>query len=683
MKKRKTTKGTDTRVESWPRLCAGAEPPTLVKLRESTFRKLWDQHEQSAQEIANHVDGRLLIDVLKYVNANEAPAGRLRIALVVSGPNHNGQKHLLGQLQANTEYSNNITIQLQARQSPNLQSALRHVIRDAIEQHSGQEGYASFLASQKRLIPMNFDLELLEKYVREKDLGKIIICFQDVETFDAGVLSEVLSTLTSWTDRISFVALLVVATTIELFESRLSKSVIRLLDTTAFDFSPKGDPLYEAFCSVQCNPGTKLYLGDLPVKYLFDLTQYQIASTSSFVHALKYIHMTHFFANPLSALLDRPLSADIVSLCESIRNTPSFQTHCEALLSQRKSPTETVRQLLTDDDFLLTQAQSAVLTGIDTLRHINERVQHLVTLYQYLHPKDVSALQLHAQLLNSLPSINESPAYETLIERLKLIKSDDLITLMFAHQSILPNIAGQSLSQLTTAVSKLHTKHSVSAISSVYSSQTLSATTKVSNHSSADREYTKILDDLLGKLATYFSPPPSPSSASIFVDPSTLFMNEAFLFTTRSPLSSTFVPRPRFAIERALSRPSDYLGCECCNDPTSLHYNSAKGNNEREATSVLYNLVNEAGREINVRDLWDTFRQVLSPTEQDVDVDVDSEEEDDRANGEEEEKHLLALFYQALANVKMLGLIKSSSASGTGANKKAVDVISRTTWKEL
>lgn len=675
-KQRKTTKGTTTPVESWPRLCAGAEPPALVKLRESTFRTLWDQHEQRAQEIANYVDGKVLIDVHNYVNATEAPAGRLRTALVVSGPNHNGQRHLLEQLREDTEHSNNINIQLQAGQSPNLQSALKHVIRDVIEQQSGQEGYASFLASKKRLIPMNFDLELLEKYVKEKGLGKIIICFQDVETFDTGVLSEVLSTLASWTDRLSFVALLGVATTIELFESRLSKSVVRLLDTTAFDFSSMRDPLYEIFCSVQCNPQTKLYLGGMTVNSLYDLTQDQVALTSSSVHALKYIYMTHFFANPLSALLERrlPEKEDIAPLCESIRNTPSFQTHCEALLSQSKSPTKTVRQLLSNDDFLLGQAQSAVLTGIDTLRRINERVQHLVTLHQYLHPKEGSSLQLHAQLLNSLPSINESPAYETLIERFKLIKSDDLITLVFAHPSILPKLAGQSLSQLTTAISKLHTKHSISAISSVYSSQTLSATTKVSSDSSAEKEYTKILNDLLGKLATYFSP--TSSSISIFVDPSTLFMNEAFLFNTRSPLLPTFVPRPRFAIERALSRPSDYLGCECCNDPTSLH-DEVENGNAREATSVLYNLVNEAGREINVRDLWDTFRQVLSPPE-----DVDSGDEDGTAD-EEQENHLLGLFYQALANVKMLGLIKSSSATGTGANKKAVDVISRTTWKGL
>ena len=105
-------------------------------------------------------------------------------------------------------------------------------------------------------------------------------------------------------------------------------------------------------------------------------------------------------------------------------------------------------------------------------------------------------------------------------------------------------------------------------------------------------------------------------------------------------------------------------------------HEEGKGN-ERNATSVLYNLINEAGREINVRDLWDTFRQVLSPSK-----DADSDEEDNAVD-EEQEKHLLALFYQALANVKMFGLIKSSSASGVGVNKKAVDVISRTTWKGL
>ena len=375
---------------------------------------------------------------------------------------------------------------------------------------------------------MTFDLELLEKYIQQKGLGKIIICFQDVETFDTGTLSDVLSTLASWTDRISFVALVGVATTIELFESRLSKSVIRLLNSTAFNFGSRRDVLYEIFCSVQCDSKTKLHLGGTTVNSLIDLTQDQVASTSSFTHALKYTYMTHFFANPLSVLLESSLSEkeDLVPLCESIRNTTSFQNHCAALLSQGKSRTETVRQLLSNDDFLLSQAQSAVLTGIDTLRRTNERVQHLVILHQYLRLNPGSSFQLHAHLVNALPNIYETSAYETVIERLRLIKSDDLITLIFAHPRIISNVAGESLSQLTTVISKLHAKHSISTICSVYSSHASSTA------SPAPREYTKILDALLEKFAVYFSP--TSSSASILTDPSTLFMNEAFLFDSRS-----------------------------------------------------------------------------------------------------------------------------------------------------
>ncbi len=696
---------------------AGTEPPELAASRESSFQTIWQQQEDGFQEIVQRVDDKVLNDMQEFVRSADAPTGRLSTGLMVYGANSNGQKHLVEQLREETEKSVDIIIQLRASQSPNLQSALKHIIRDAIEEHSGQEELTSFLASKKHLIPMSFDLELLQQYLDQKGLGKIIISFPDVETFDTGVLSELLLTLGSWSDRIPFVAFLGIATTIELFESRLPKSVLHLLDITAFDVSSLRDPIYKIFCSVQCDPRTKLCLGASAIHVLHDLTHDQIASTSSFVQALKYIYMTHFFANPLSLLLEirLPKKEDIVPLCESIRNTPSFQNHCESLLAQGKSRNDTVRQLLNDNAFLLVQAQSAVQAGLDMLRHVNERVQHLVVLNQYFHPRHEPSLQLHAQTLNALPHIKDSSSYEALIERLKAVKSDDLITFISAHPTIIPKITGRTLSQLTTSVMELHTKHMASSICPTYTSQASCAVTKNTTGSPAGKEYTKVIDALLGKLASYFS---STASGAVFIDPSTLFMSEAFLYNARSPLSSIFVPRARSIVERALSRPSDYLGCECCNDPTSWH--EEEHGDGREATSVLYNLVNEAGREINVRDLWDTFRHIFSASHKTAlnqaqarvrnpvavatakrkdsgiskavptvngDADrlaQDSElEEDADVVDEGREVHVLASFYQALANVKMLGLIKSSSAIGPGANRKTVDVVSRTIWKGL
>jgi hypothetical protein len=111
-------------------------------------------------------------------------------------------------------------------------------------------------------------------------------------------------------------------------------------------------------------------------------------------------------------------------------------------------------------------------------------------------------------------------------------------------------------------------------------------------------------------------------------------------------------------------------------------------------TSILYTLLNEAGREINVADLWDAFRyrlpgadgneaRINTGNEEEDEDDQDDEEVNGDARGgtEKETTNInvtLAQFYRALAELKMLGLVKSSSSRAKG-----VDVIMKTSWYGL
>ena len=46
----------------------------------------------------------------------------------------------------------------------------------------------------------------------------------------------------------------------------------------------------------------------------------------------------------------------------------------------------------------------------------------------------------------------------------------------------------------------------------------------------------------------------------------TAFLNEILVFDYKRPIMEAFIPRPRYKIERALSKPHDYLNCDCCVD---------------------------------------------------------------------------------------------------------------------
>ena len=170
------------------------------------------------------MDDGALDKVIAFAAAGATNDVQLRTGLIVSSSDRNAQKHLLHQWkQKRAHAANDVLVRLHAGQAPNLQTVLRNIIRTAIEAHGGPGDYTSLLARKRKLIPMNFDLELLQVYLEEQSLDKVVVSILDVETFDVGVLSDLLSSLASWTDRIPFVLLLGIAPTVRLVRESISK----------------------------------------------------------------------------------------------------------------------------------------------------------------------------------------------------------------------------------------------------------------------------------------------------------------------------------------------------------------------------------------------------------------------------------------------------------------------------
>jgi len=157
-------------------------------------------------------------------------------------------------------------------------------------------------------------------------------------------------------------------------------------------------------------------------------------------------------------------------------------------------------------------------------------------------------------------------------------------------------------------------------------------------------EFTQILDRFHATLEAYFT--------DTLVRPQDLFLCEVFLLDMRNPLKDTFAPRPRFAIERALSNPFDYLMSTSDMSENKL---SAK----QPATAILYQLYLESGAIVNAHDLWCAFYAVFES------------DQGDKCD----ERVIMALFYRALSELKGLGVVKNS--------RKKVDHIAKTSWAGL
>jgi origin recognition complex subunit 3 len=85
-----------------------------------------------------------------------------------------------------------------------------------------------------------------------------------------------------------------------------------------------------------------------------------------------------------------------------------------------------------------------------------------------------------------------------------------------------------------------------------------------------------------------------------------------------SSAEQAVMPKPRFAIERALSTPHDYLNCTCCASGPGVGLSPT-----HPSASILYQLYLECGVLINTADLWSAFQHMVCGEDgQDCDADT-------------------------------------------------------------
>ena len=623
-----------------------------------------------------------IVHFVKQTSPDEE-SHRIPTGLVLTGPNYSLQGRLLEYWRSNqqSQAAEEIII-LDSSQTPNLTTVLKTIVRSVIVQRKGADWYQSFLSEQKRQIPMNYDLELLQIFVEREDLNKIVISILDVEGFDVKALSDLISALSSWIDRLPIVLLFGIATTTELFEARLPKRIVKLLQGRVFDVSPQNDSLYNIYQIAQDDPATKLWLGPALSSILLERSRDQDESPEGFAGFIRYIYMSHLFANPLSVLLavtPTTLPPATQDLCNAIRNTDSFHSYAETLLEAKQA--NAVKRLLSDDDYLLNETMSAITDGQQAMIEFRTAVRFFIRVHHFLQPSTNATLtpfEVDNQAFSGSAFLEDN-LYNDTLASLEKIPSDTLERLL--TQCPLPD-STVDFSTATT-LSTLCALHETSSGTSIRSAQdpkhTTTSTTISRNNtvslakhapklSKLEKDYTALVQDVHRAMREYLE--------SRIIDISNLFMNEAFVYDITMPLAAVFTPKPRYAIERALDRPGDYLGCECCTDDGRL----AEGvrSEKLPLTSLLWQLWCEAGSIVNVRDLWEAFSSaVVNREEQEEDDGVmpGVRDETDHPSAGIDERMALALFYRSLAELRLLGFIKPT--------KKKVDCLAKAAWKGL
>lgn len=314
-----------------------------------------------------------------------------------------------------------------------------------------------------------------------------------------------------------------------------------------------------------------------------------------------------------------------------------------------------MRDLLEDNELLLRESQQHLKVGQQKMRAIFQAVQMVhryvedLKIAKQTSISSLSILALAGELLNS-------PVMEDLFATVKALDSDGLKDFLVIlpepvvsdprFQEVFTDLEGLLKAYDGTEPLRSEYDQRNSVVKSTVVQQRVRLSKGKAKLPKQNIEYTRIVDRLQAVLESYLT--------EILVRPQDMFMHEAFLFDMKNPLKETFGPRPRFAVERALSSPFDYL--------VSTSEDAGPGtriSTKQPATAILYQLYLESGALVNVHDLWNAFYAVFESGE-----------------GENcDEQMVMALFYRALSELKAFGMVKGS--------RRNVDHVAKSAWMGL
>ncbi|KAF2459963.1 origin recognition complex subunit 3 N-terminus-domain-containing protein [Lineolata rhizophorae] len=628
--------------------------------RKRAYDELWPAQRNRIQTALDHVNHETVDGVSHFAfQAQDVRrSGKVPVALVITGSSITSWTSFLGSLSDRLTSSRaNLVVSLRSGESPNLKTLLRVLIAKASAGgDSGNEDETLLHHNTGRLL--NYDLQLLEDLLRERATENVVIAFEESETFDGALLSDTINLISSWVDRIPFMIIFSVATTLENLQHRISRGSLRHTEGRTFSIAPASEVLELALDIAVRGDSIPLWVGCSVSNMIMARQKDYFQCTDLLIDSLQYAYMSHFYANPLSIFLLEDLQYAAVPRdhFEALRNLGSFRRHVESIL-EIENGADVVRALLESDERLFQYARDGVSRARALVKGLVAAVHLLHTLRS--HVPRLDHITLSSLYIRGLAGeLNLSPPVRELLLSIKMVPSNVLPRLLeevLRHSSNNSDLAlvelQQRLKTLTscrTAPLRSHHDTHGETIRTTIVAQKVELSKQKSRISEDDSAYSEIVDQFHDYLERHFM--------RTFLRPENIFMHEIVIYDLKSPHRDVFMPRPRFAIERALSLPHDYLDCSCCH-PTAGGSNLENTlSASQPATSILYQLYMESGPLINVADLWLAFDAVVGGTNN-------------------QEAAVMTQFQRALAELRYLGMIRPS--------RRKADHVTKVSWKGL
>ena len=158
---------------------------------------------------------------------------------------------------------------------------------------------------------MNYDLQKLYDHVKRRSLKRVVLCFEDSEAIEGSLLTDVIDLLrcvnrscrqgqaeqsSSWIDRIPFVLLFGIATSIDALQEKLSRNTIRQIRGIKFEGAHYDNTAKLIFDAATWSEGGSaddflpLYFGPEVSRMFLERQQEVWSSTQGLIRALKVLH---------------------------------------------------------------------------------------------------------------------------------------------------------------------------------------------------------------------------------------------------------------------------------------------------------------------------------------------------------------------------------------------------------
>ncbi|KAF2674666.1 hypothetical protein BT63DRAFT_408831 [Microthyrium microscopicum] len=613
--------------------------------RSAIHTRLWTSQHARLSTVLSRANDAFVERVNAFLKDGPAvlTAGvrSLKAGYVLAGPEGAGHAELFARLGGDVEGMVRVVCLVPAEGA-----SLRGLVRAFVRKVMGGEGV---------------DLASVLEWVWEEKVGVLAVGVVDSEAFGSGVLVEFLDLLCSWSDRIPLVVLFGVATSIEIFQDRLPRTTLRALSSTQFDVVQSKVLLEQLFESTVAE--SEFWVGPTLAGVLLERQQKHIQSPDDFVNAVQYAYMCHFFSNPLSIFLGTEEEIKKVksnSLFEALRCTESFQQKISELADDPLTLNE-AKQLLKSDDDLVDHVVDEIARSRASLVQLTTSIKLLrAARKQFTNIADISFSTLYLQGFGG--DLKDSALLREFFLNLKKAPSNMLSRIMSIITPFVPAADLDQLAeiqmQLAELIQRVGAKDPLKSqydvkndtLRTTVVAQKVELSRNKARISEDDAAYSKILDTFHDWLTDLFN--------DTLVCMEDIPYREILIYDGRGPDKAVFTPRHRYVIERALSSPHDYLNCECCKSTARDEKGDVGLSKTQPSTALLYQLYLESGASINVADLWTAFNAIMSEDEE-----------------EEAEKRNMYLFQTALAELKYLGLVRST--------KKKADHILKVSWKGL